>query len=196
MQRRSLIVFLITVLFTVVVIGCSGATSSDQTEPAQDDTSGRAVTSSGDTSAETSDEATDETSETPAEVPGEEIAAGDEPTQPIISGEINVEIMFDGQVHPSDIPLTLADGRYEIQFHITSTGTELAHYNITSAALPDLPHEDDIEGTDVTIPYTFTYNQATWGDWGIMITINGKEGLVVMEQVLIDPAPVPEGFPQ
>jgi len=124
---------------------------------------------------------------------GNNSGSGGPPTNPAYQASVtDVQVYANGAKLDPNLPLEVFNGvQTQIEFLITSTSSELAHYNIASAAPVDIPREGELSGYQARIPYTFTFFSQSWGDWGIMITARNKQGDIYTKNVLVQAAEMP-----
>jgi len=134
-----------------------------------------------------------DTSEEPTGQTGNNSGSGGPPTNPAYQASVtDVQVYANGAKLDPNLPLEVFNGvQTQIEFLITSTTSELAYYNITSAAPVDIPREGELSGYQARIPYTFTFFSQSWGDWGIMITVRNKQGDIYTKNVLVQAAEMP-----
>ncbi len=196
-------IFPILILFILMAALSACPGKSDTNSPASGnsgDSGGRIITPDGDwDQAEQDDDGEED--------PGSESPSGnvDEPEggtgHPVFGDsadeaeKIRIELYIDDILQPVDIPVQVYENMpTEAEFRLTSIGSTLEAYEIKSAAMPDAPRIGLLEEMTAVVPYIFSYNSTTWGDWGIVIMVRSKDGDMVSRNWMVKGAPM-GGFP-
>jgi len=192
---------------SVLILGMIGCTSKAKPQEVNQDTeqSGRIVVpdndwteaesgnneetgqnNDGDSSGETSDGSGSEA----------DTDSGNPPdTQVHEPGTIDIELYLNDVLQDEKFPIEVYNlTQTEVEIKFKATGPELSYYEIQNAGPVNLPQQGNLEGSEASVIYKFTYNKANWEDWGIIIFVRNAFGDTYTENYKVMAIEVP-GLP-
>jgi hypothetical protein len=179
----------ITLLVLLTAIGCTGRQTAGQGTDTSGESHGRVIVpqqtwepAGGNTSTGQS-EAVSGNSGQPADNATPSNTSGSEPGV-IETGTIDIKLFVDGIEYASDQAISVFENQQvACEFHVTATGSELKYYTIENPSRYAVKMEGDISGLSVVIPYHFTYISRNWGEGGIRISIENRQGHVETREI-------------
>jgi hypothetical protein len=193
MSTRSLLITLSSVLILLLALLSAGCTGKDanQTDNNSSDNNGRIIVP--EQNWKPAENNTNGESGPPSIAPEEPAVGGESRSEETTPSAINVALFINGVEQLSDRPIYVNENqRVECEFHIKSTGSELASYMIRQDTKTPMSVVGTLSGSEAVVPFGFTYVSRLWlEDGGIGISVSTKDGSGTLRQWIIALRPNP-----